>query len=168
MDFALTAPQQKIVDLLSKLGRTDWSKLSAKGCDKRALNNLVKTGVVCDTSGTISAGPKWSDATGSAPVKVTPNVVKAALDATKKPAATKPEKTPRQKKVIEPHACLCGCGAVITSKSRFLPGHDAKLHSAVLKAYKAEQSYTASSNAQLDYLRSAPWMTAEILEACFI
>ena len=162
----LTAPQQKIVDLLSKLGRTDWSKLSAKGCDKRALNNLVKTGVVCDTSGAISAGPKWSDATGSAPVKMTPNVVKTALDATKKPAATKPEKTPRQKKVIEPHACLCGCGAVITSKSRFLSGHDAKLHSAVLKTYRADQLFHTSTREQYDYLSSAPWMTTEILKTC--
>lgn len=42
------------------------------------------------------------------------------------------------KKVIEPHPCLCSCGATLTGKGNFVPGHDAKLKSRLLKFERGE------------------------------
>jgi len=67
--------------------------------------------------------------------------------------------------VIEARACLCGCGFM--SKARFLPGHDAKLHSLVLKIQrqKADKSELTTAPETLNYLNTAPWMNDEIRAA---
>ena len=67
--------------------------------------------------------------------------------------------------MVEPRACLCGCGFM--SKARFLPGHDAKLHSLVLKIHRkqADKSELTTTPETLDYLKTAPWMNDEIRAA---
>jgi outer membrane biosynthesis protein TonB len=52
-----------------------------------------------------------------------------------KPAKAPKVKVPKAK--APPPACLCGCGAT-TGGGRFVAGHDAKLKSALLKAFRAE------------------------------
>ena len=52
-----------------------------------------------------------------------------------KPAKATKVKVPKAK--APPPACLCGCGAT-TGGDRFVAGHDAKLKSALLKAFRAE------------------------------
>jgi hypothetical protein len=52
-----------------------------------------------------------------------------------KPAKAPKVKAPKAK--APPPACLCGCGAT-TGGDRFVAGHDAKLKSALLKAFRAE------------------------------
>ncbi|WP_437671470.1 hypothetical protein [Sorangium sp. So ce131] len=68
--------------------------------------------------------------------------------------------------------CLCGCGAELAAKRRFALGHDAKLHSIVLKVFRGQADKSAlpaacadSSSATVTYLRGAPWMTDEIRQA---
>lgn len=55
----------------------------------------------------------------------------------KKEPAPKAEKAPRTRKVKEPKECTCGCGGM-TKGGRFLPGHDARYHSALAKAEAAK------------------------------
>lgn len=56
--------------------------------------------------------------------------------------------------------CLCGCGA--ETGGLFAPGHDAKLHSAVLEAFKAEKTMKVSK-ATFDYLQKmAEWFKGSI------
>lgn len=89
---------------------------------------------------------------------------KAAKDAAAKPA--KPAKA--EKPAINPTGkCLCGCGAELGDKRRFAIGHDAKLHSLVLKVLrgKADKSEVPATDATRAYLRTAPWMTDELREA---
>jgi hypothetical protein len=50
--------------------------------------------------------------------------------------------------------CLCGCGVV--AKRRFLAGHDAKLHGAVLRAKKAGERLPVSE-AAAGWLLGKPW-----------
>lgn len=63
--------------------------------------------------------------------------------------------------------CLCGCGAELAAKRRFAQGHDAKLHSIVLKVARgqAAKSTLPATSTTVAYLRGAPWMTAEIRQA---
>ncbi|WP_437567876.1 hypothetical protein [Sorangium sp. So ce542] len=68
--------------------------------------------------------------------------------------------------------CLCGCGAELGPKRRFAQGHDAKLHSVVLKVARGQAGRGALPEACVDkhsptmtYLNGAPWMTDEIREA---
>jgi hypothetical protein len=84
-----------------------------------------------------------------------------------KPAKEKKEKKPRAKKVEEPAAageCLCGCGTKLAGKRRFSQGHDAKLHSLVLRVHRGQASKEELPTlpATFEYLRSAPWMKPEI------
>ncbi len=59
----------------------------------------------------------------------------------KEQAKAAPKAAPRAKRVTkaaegrQPKECLCGCGGM-TKGGRFLPGHDAKYHSALAKASK--------------------------------
>lgn len=94
-----------------------------------------------------------------------------------KPAAgkkAKAAKAPRAKKTVTNATghCLCGCGAELGPKRRFALGHDAKLHSIVLKVARGQVGRGALPEACFDkssptmaYLRGAPWMTDEIREA---
>jgi hypothetical protein len=85
----------------------------------------------------------------------------APVEATKKAA----EKAKKPVKNVELRPCLCGCGS--PSKARFLPGHDARLHSIVLRIHrgKANRDELTDASATLDYLKTAPWMTDEIAKS---
>lgn len=101
----------------------------------------------------------------------------AEQPAARKPAAgkkAKAAKAPRAKKTVTNATgyCLCGCGAELGPKRRFALGHDAKLHSIVLKVARGQVGRGALPEACFDkssptmaYLRGAPWMTDEIREA---
>jgi hypothetical protein len=49
----------------------------------------------------------------------------------------------RTLKAKRPQPCLCGCGQVVMSGRNFLPGHDAKLKSVLLKVEKGELDESA-------------------------
>ena len=79
-------------------------------------------------------------------------ISETSVSTTKKKTTT--AKKVQTAKVLTP--CLCGCGT--SCKSRFLPGHDAKLKSLLRKAekpLKLNQEQTA-------YLQSASWMSKEL------
>ncbi|AUX46079.1 uncharacterized protein SOCE26_075840 [Sorangium cellulosum] len=93
---------------------------------------------------------------------------------TKAGKKAKAAKAPKAKKTITTATghCLCGCGAQLAAKRRFALGHDAKLHSIVLKVFRGQADKSAlpaacadSSSATVTYLRGAPWMTDEIRQA---
>ncbi|AKT38271.1 hypothetical protein [Chondromyces crocatus] len=82
--------------------------------------------------------------------------------------AGKPSK-PAKAKVAPPAVnpaglCLCGCGATVDTRRRFLIGHDAKLHSLVLRAHrgKADKNDIPAMDPTRNYLQTAPWMTDEL------
>ncbi|EYF06042.1 hypothetical protein [Chondromyces apiculatus] len=79
----------------------------------------------------------------------------------------KAPKAPKPKPVVNPAGkCLCGCGGEVGDRRRFTIGHDAKLHSLVLRAFRGavDKSEVPSTEATLTYLQTAPWMTDEIRE----
>ncbi|WP_437285629.1 hypothetical protein [Sorangium sp. So ce406] len=91
-----------------------------------------------------------------------------------KAKAAKAPKAPKAKKAVTNATgrCLCGCGAELAPKRRFALGHDAKLHSVVLKVARGQAGRGALPEACVDkfsptmnYLRGAPWMTDAIREA---
>ncbi len=114
--------------------------------------------------------------------------VKAATKGAKAPKEKK-EKVVKEKKVRPPKVlvnptelCLCGCGARVPGTSRFAPGHDAKLHSLVLKTVKCEGDKVKLAELakatpavigpkgdvgkyQTAYLQTAPWMDAALKKA---
>jgi hypothetical protein len=46
-------------------------------------------------------------------------------------------------KAKQPQPCLCGCGRMVMSGRNFLPGHDTKLKSVLLKVEKGELDESA-------------------------
>lgn len=59
----------------------------------------------------------------------------AALN--EKQAAAKPREAKPPKVKPEPNLCLCGCGGITSSfQKRFIAGHDARLKSEMLKAWR--------------------------------
>lgn len=114
---------------------------------------------------------------------------KAAAKGPKAEKTAKAKKEPKEKKVRPPKVlvnptelCLCGCGAKVPGTSRFAPGHDAKLHSLVLKTVKAEGDKGKLAELakatpavllpkgevgklQTAYLQNAPWMDASLKKA---
>jgi hypothetical protein len=86
------------------------------------------------------------------------------------PKPAKEKKARVKKAAAEPAAageCLCGCGTKLTGKRRFSQGHDAKLHSLVLRVHRgqATKEELPTMPATFEYLRSAPWMKPEIAES---
>jgi hypothetical protein len=81
------------------------------------------------------------------------------------PAAHAPIAPARQTVSSKSGHCLCGCGTGV--KSRFVTGHDAKLHSLVLRIARGEAAKDAlpGDQATREYLRSASWVTDEMAEA---
>ena len=186
-DMELTGPQQRVFEYVSKHGRLEVELLKARGLDVRAANNLVKAKLMTLTNNVYRlVAQKKEQPVESAPA----NDVKAkpadAPEAVKKPVvevadAAKPAKAPKATKAAKPakaprqappainpsEKCLCGCGAEIGPKRRFSIGHDAKLHSLVLRVHRgqAKKSELPNSEHTLSYLRSAPWMKDEIAES---
>ena len=84
---------------------------------------------------------------------------------TKAPKPAKPPKPAKAAVVVNPTGeCLCGCGMQIGEKRRFVIGHDARLHSLALRVHrgKADKAEIPTTEATLNYLRGAPWMTDEM------
>ena len=158
----------------------EYAILAVRGPDGRAANNLVRKNILTSTNGVfrlrdrkpakVAEKAEPAEERAAVTVKepaVVPVVKEAAneapaADATKKAAA---EKAKKPVKNIELRPCLCGCGSA--SKSRFLPGHDARLHSIVLRIHrgKAPKDELTEASATLDYLKTAPWMTDEIAKS---
>lgn len=170
----LTGPQQRILDYITKSGGlADAAVIQGRGLDVRAANNLVRKNMLTLTNGVyrlVRATMKTAEKAEEPAVTVREPA--AEVPATKEPtkaepakaakAAARAEKAKTPIKNVELKPCLCGCG--FASKSRFLPGHDARLHSIVLKIHrgkmgKDEMTYAPAT---LTYLKTAPWMTDEI------
>jgi hypothetical protein len=119
----------------------------------------------------VAEAPEPTEAANDAePAKATAEPAKASK-APKPPKAPKPAKAPKAPKpakvaiVVNPTGeCLCGCGMQIGEKKRFVIGHDARLHSLALRVSrgKADKTEIPRTEATLNYLRSAPWMTDEM------
>lgn len=67
----------------------------------------------------------------------------------------KPAADPKLKATIAPHACECGCGTMVTSKARFVVGHDAKLKSQLINT--ALGSDKAAANAAQARIQKLGW-----------
>ena len=193
MDKEITGPQQKVLDYINANGGSaEAAVLKARGIDLRTANNLVKKRLLTLTHGVFrlrDQKPAKAPATTepaeerSAETVKEPAVVSAAEEpanevsvekappskvtkkATAKATKKAAEKAAKPAKVVEPRSCLCGCGA--PSKSRFLPGHDARLHSLVLRIHrgKAGKDELTTAPETLDYLKTASWMTHEIAQS---
>lgn len=63
--------------------------------------------------------------------------------------------------------CLWRCGLQVGTKCRLAPGHDAKLHSLVLRVSRGQvgKDERPVSEASREYLCGAPWMKPELAEA---
>lgn len=74
-------------------------------------------------------------------------------------------KSNTQTKAHESNVCLCGCKVKTTRN--FAPGHDARLHSLVLRVAKgeADKKELPKSPRVRAYLVSAPWMTKKIAKS---
>lgn len=91
--------------------------------------------------------------------------LRAAL---KERADAKPKRPSKAEKIVNASGeCLCGCGLQVGTKRRFAAGHDAKLHSLVLRVSRGQASRDELpvSEASKEYLRGAPWMKRELAEA---
>ncbi len=105
----------------------------------QSLSNLaVKNG-----NNTMTTNTKSNKKTASKSVKPTnkPNPERAA------------------RKALMTGKCLCGCGGA--TGGLFVPGHDAKLHGAVLDAFKAEKVLRVGKGT-LEYLNLTGWFTKEL------
>lgn len=62
---------------------------------------------------------------------------------------------------------LCACGCHNKAASTFLPGHDSKLHSLVMKISRGEAktSELPKMKKTREYLVDAPWMNAKLRKA---
>lgn len=96
-----------------------------------------------------------------------PKAKRAAKKSTKKAVKRTAKKTNGVKRLTKAEIkaanpsgkCLCGCGKEVSR--RFLQGHDAQLHGAILDAFKAEKTVRVSK-ATAAYLKVAPWMDSKL------
>lgn len=152
----LSGPQAKIVKFLEK-NTTLEHEQAKKKFDIRAVNALRNADIL-------------TMATEDGKVVYRLTAVQEATEAKAKPVkAPKEPKPPRAPSAakLPGSACLCGCGVQTASaKRRFLQGHDARLHSIVLKVSrgKLEASAYTGNEATMAYLKDgAPWMTGAIM-----
>lgn len=168
MNNELTVPQQRVLDYVTEKGEAEEAVLKSRGLDVRAANNLVKKRVLTLTNGVYRLRSQKVAKTEEKAAKAEEKAESAATVEGKAEAAkgeAKAEKAKKPAKVVEVRHCLCGCGA--QCKSRFLPGHDARLHSAVLRVHRGKGSRDEVPEAAetLSYLKGAPWMTPEIAKS---
>ncbi|KYG10911.1 hypothetical protein BE21_09480 [Sorangium cellulosum] len=146
-----------------------------------AANDTVETPESPAAGSEAQAGGQAPETAVEASEKAAEEVGEASEAQVEQPAAgkkaskkTKAPKAPRAKKTVTNATgrCLCGCGAELGPKRRFAQGHDAKLHSIVLKVARGQAGRGALPEACVDkfsptmtYLNGAPWMTDEIREA---
>ncbi|WP_437935274.1 hypothetical protein [Sorangium sp. So ce341] len=142
-----------------------------------AANDTVETPESPAAGSEAQAGGQAPETAVETSEKAAEEVGEASEAQAAQPAAgkkAKAAKAPRAKKTVTNATgrCLCGCGAELGPKRRFAQGHDAKLHSIVLKVARGQAGRGALPEACVDkhsptmtYLNGAPWMTDEIREA---
>ncbi|MCC6559672.1 MAG: hypothetical protein IT372_42690, partial [Polyangiaceae bacterium] len=126
-----------------------------------------------DAPATVKPAEKAAPAAVTEPATTTdasvaePAKADKAAKAEPKAKANKPAARPEKPAINPTERCLCGCGAEIGPKRRFSIGHDAKLHSLVLRVHrgKAKADEIPTEPTTLEYLKTAPWMTDEIAMA---
>lgn len=188
----LTEAQTKVVKaLIDNQGSLAGEAIKELKLDARAIKSLLKEGI-CENpregvlrlvEGKVTKGPPPEEKLELVKTEK-PKKEPKAPKAPKEPKPPKPEKP-----AVNPlELCWCGCEAKVSKTSRFAPGHDAKLHSLVLKLVKVKEKKldekatrdavkevlekTAArlnsgkvADLQREYLKSAPWMTPEILKS---
>lgn len=81
--------------------------------------------------------------------KTAPKAAKKAKTKTAAKPASKPETKPETK---EKAASICLCGCQGTCGGKFCPGHDAKLASALLAAFRSEDGLSVEQEALVEQL----------------
>jgi len=187
----LTPAQQATLDNVSEHYPKGVAQKDAKslGYDVRVLNNLCKLGQMHLTNGGVyllGAKPKKAE-----PIE-DPDEGKSSFELHREKQAAKAKKSvdaptledgtvseeevirerkpaPKAKKEkivqVSTVACLCGCGQMPNAKRSFSQGHDARLHSLVLRFVrgKDEKRLFPNTPETMTFLRSAKWMTKEIM-----
>lgn len=176
----LTPSQQKIVTTIRDLGGAITTDVlsTAITATPEDVEALIKDGVLAKPREGVLRLVESKLARAEQP---TPKGLKKAK-APKVAKEPKEKKPPKVKTIINPgEKCLCGCDAQVPGSSRFRPGHDAKLHGMVVKAYRATQLEKPSKEQvsqtkdllkaiptlplTVEYLKQAPWMNPEIAKA---
>lgn len=81
----------------------------------------------------------------------------ATPEGTAKPSKAKPARPPKPEGPIDPGICLCGCGnPKRTVKARFIPGHDAKAKSQLMKVDRGEAKIEDVNPALVAYVAQTP------------
>lgn len=162
----LTKAQGKVVQAVINAGSMDTAQ-ARTAYDARAVNNLVKKGILIEKDGKLSAS---SDAAKMLEGKTAKDEKKTSK--AKKEAAPKREKSsvPLLSKehgvIIENKGkCLCGCDADTKARRLFVQGHDARLRKNVLLYVRGKgprANFPKSEAVQSYLLNVAHWMTPEI------
>lgn len=89
----------------------------------------------------------------------------AGSQAPSEPKAAKAPKVPKVPKEpkgpVDPGICLCGCGGPKRSvKARFIPGHDAKAKSQLMKVDRGQAVITDVYPPLVEYVKSNPQWAA--------
>lgn len=190
-EIKTTEAQARILAHFDGAATLDAASLKGHKLDARAANALVRRGDLTLTNGRYrlaikkpakpAATEPANDGAAEAPTEPAsaPEATAAPAEAPKAqetataakkaapaPRAAKPAKAPKAPKPAKAlNPCTCGCGA--QTLARFLPGHDARLHSLVLKISRgqANKALLPAGERTAAYLATAPWATAEILKA---
>ena len=93
----------------------------------------------------------------------TPAALAKALDEYNDPEREKRKSSSATSKALlkVPRACMCGCGGTIYSKNiktRFMQGHDAKLHSRLLKEFRNPTGSKESRDEAETKLKELGWL----------
>lgn len=166
----VTIPQAKLISFLKSHAGKMLLEAANKSFDARVVNSAIKRGFVAvegeiDKMLILTEQGRTAEA---APEKVkAPKAPKAAKKAKKAPKAAKAKREPKVK--AEALVCFCGCGKKTADhKRRFLQGHDARLHSHVLKVGKGEMAKSTVPTERpevMEFIKTAKWATDEVLKA---
>lgn len=180
-----TSLKEALEKIIAAGGSTVQENLLSLGITDAIMTKLLTNKLVEQPSvGLFRVIEQAVTAPKASPPKAAPLTIVGEPAASKPPKEAKPPKPPKPAKVPKPpkpekaaknpsELCLCGCSEKVPSSSRFRPGHDARLHSLVLKTIKAQGDKKALGEIETDaklfpkgeqgrlqraYLESAPWM----------
>lgn len=163
----VTIPQAKLISFLKSHDGKALLDVVSKQFDSRVVNASIKRGLIAvegELEKTVILSASAADAV-AAPKKA--KAPKAAKKSAKKAKAPKAKREPKVKR--EPLVCFCGCGKKTADhKRRFLQGHDARLHSHVLKVAKGEMSKSSIPTDRpevMEFIKTAKWATDEVMKA---